>query len=166
MKAQEILETPLGRMVAIADNKALYFLNFIDLNLEHEIKRLERKVKTTITPGSTEPIDSIKAELDQFFEGTLKEFKTPMCLVGTPFQISVWEELQKIPFGETRSYLDIATAIGKPTAYRAVAQANGANLIPIVIPCHRVVNHNGDLGGYSAGLGRKKWLLNHEKNRG
>lgn len=95
-------------------------------------------MKAAIIPGQTTPIQSIERELSQFFEGTLTEFKTSLHLMGSPFQKSVWEQLKKIPPGETRSYADIALALGKPAAYRAVAQANGANQLAIVIPCHRV----------------------------
>lgn len=86
--------------------------------------------------------------------------------MGSPFQTSVWEQLRKIPPGKTCSYADIALALGKPAAYRAVAQANGANQLAIIIPCHRVINSSGELGGYGGGVARKEWLLNHEKNGG
>ena len=82
---------------------------------------------------------------------------------GSFFQQSVWIELQKIPYGETRSYRDLAIVLQKPTAFRAVALANGANQFAIVIPCHRVIKANGDLCGYGGGIMRKKWLLEHEK---
>jgi O-6-methylguanine DNA methyltransferase len=81
---------------------------------------------------------------------------------GSPFQKLVWNELLNIPYGETRSYLEEANAIGKPTSYRAVANANGANKLAIIIPCHRIINNNGEIGGYGGGIARKKWLLEHE----
>ena len=87
-----------------------------------------------------------------------------MFLLGSPFQKQVWEELKKIPSGETRAYLAIAKAVGRPTACRAVANANGANQLAIIIPCHRVINTNGELGGYGGGIARKQWLLDLEKN--
>ncbi len=158
------LDTPLGPMIAIADEKDLYLLEFVDRRgLEKEVERLRKKTKSAIIPGHTLPINSIEKELQHYFEGTLAEFKTPLFFLGSPFQKRVWQELKKIPFGNTRSYLEIAIAIGKPTAYRVVAQANGANQFAIIIPCHRVINTNGELGGYGGGLSRKKWLLNHEK---
>ena len=83
--------------------------------------------------------------------------------MGSDFQKSVWAALRKIPPGETRSYLDTAKAVGKPTAFRAVANANGANQLAIIIPCHRVINNNGELGGYGGGISRKQWLIDHEK---
>lgn len=161
------LDTQLGPMVAIADEKELYLLEFVDRRgLEREVERLRIRLKAAIIPGQTAPIQSIERELTQFFDGSLTDFKTPLHLMGSPFQRSVWEQLRQIPPGETRSYADIALALGKPTAYRAVAQANGANRLAIVIPCHRVINSDGGLGGYGGGVARKEWLLNHEKAGG
>lgn len=158
------LDTPLGPMIAIADEQALYLLEFVDRRgLEREVERLRQKIKSPIIPGSTQPIGMIESELSQYFKGKLREFKTPLFFLGSPFQKCVWEELIKIPYGQTRSYLDLASAIGKPSAFRAVAQANGANQFAIIIPCHRVINTNGELGGYGGGLMRKKWLINHER---
>lgn len=158
------LDTPLGPMIAIADDNALYLLEFIDRRgLEKEVERLRLRTRWVIIPGRTEPISSVENELKNYFEGRLQEFKTPLFLLGTPFQKKVWEELRKIPAGETRSYLQIADSIGKPTAVRAVARANGANQLSIIIPCHRVINTNGELGGYGGGLSRKKWLIDHER---
>lgn len=158
------LDTRLGPMIAIADDHALYLLEFVDRRgLEREVEHLRRKTKSAIVPGSAHPINSIESELSQYFEGSLIEFKTPLFFIGSPFQKSVWEALKNIPYGETRSYADIARAVGRPTAFRAVAQANGANQLALVIPCHRVINTNGDLGGYGGGITRKEWLLNHEK---
>lgn len=157
------LDTVLGPMLAIADEEALYLLEFVDCRgLEREVERLRHKTQSAIIRGCTEPIRAIENELRQYFEGKIREFKTPLILLGTPFQKQVWKELQKIPFGETRSYSDIARAVGRPSSFRAVAQANGANQLAVVIPCHRVINADGQLGGYSGGLIRKKWLLNHE----
>ena len=141
-------DSPLGPMVAIGDDNVLYLVEFVDRRgLEREVQRLRQKIKSAIIPGHTQPIRSIEIELSQYFAGNLREFKTPLFFLGSPFQKSVWEELKKIPYGETRSYFEIAAAIGKPSAYRAVAQANGANQLGIVIPCHRVINSNGELGG-------------------
>lgn len=160
------IDTPLGPMIAIADEQALYLLEFVDRRgLEREVERLRKKIKSAIIPGLTAPIQSIEKELKKYFEGSLIEFKTPLIFLGSPFQKRVWEELKKIPFGETRSYSEIATEMGQPTAFRAVANANGANQFAIIIPCHRVINANGELGGYGGGLTRKKWLINHEKQR-
>ena len=158
------LDTPLGPMIAIADEKALYLLEFVERRgLEREIERLRQKTKAAIIPGRSPPIDSIEKELSLYFEGILREFETPFIVLGSPFQKCVWEELCKISYGETVSYLDIAVAIGRPTACRAVAQANGANQLALVIPCHRVINATGELGGYGGGVARKAWLVKHEK---
>lgn len=158
------LDTPLGPMLAVGDEEVLYLLEFVDRRgLEKEVERLRLRTKSAIIPGRTKPIQIIERELNQYFEGTLIDFKVPLFLLGSHFQKSVWEELKKIPIGETRSYSEIAAKMGKPSAFRAVAQANGANQLSIIIPCHRVINRNGDLGGYGGGLTRKKWLLKHEK---
>lgn len=157
------LDTKLGSMIAISDMEKLYVLDFIERSdLEHEISRLGKKLKSKIILGETTITKNIKAELANYFAGKKIVFETPIHLIGTPFQKTVWNELKNIPYGSTRSYLYMARAIKKPTAYRAVAQANGANPLTIIIPCHRVINENGNLGGYGGGIERKKWLLEHE----
>ena len=110
----------------------------------------------------TEVLRSIESELKAYFEGTLKKFTTPLFLLGSSFQQRVWKELLKIPYGTTRSYAAQAASMGEPKAIRAVANANGANQLAIVIPCHRIINTNGALGGYGGGIARKEWLLKHE----
>jgi AraC family transcriptional regulator of adaptative response/methylated-DNA-[protein]-cysteine methyltransferase len=110
-------------------------------------------------------LDSIERELDQYFKGTLRGFATPLAPKGTAFQQSVWEELCKIPYGETISYTELSNRLGNPLAIRAVAAANGANQLAIVIPCHRVIAANGDLHGYSGGLDRKRFLIDHERGQ-
>jgi len=158
------LDTPLGPMLAIADEFTLYLLEFVDRRgLEREIERLRMRTKSAILPGSTEPIASIALELASYFKGSLKVFKTPIHTLGSPFQKLVWGALLKIPYGTTRSYAEQALAIDKKSAYRAVANANGANQLAIMIPCHRIINSNGELGGYGGGITRKKWLIDHEK---
>lgn len=160
------LDTPLGPMIAIANEEHLYLLEFVDRRgLEREIERLRTRTNAAVVPGNTEPIKSIERELKQYFDGTLQAFKTPVALLGSPFQLRIWAELLKIPKGETRSYLTLACAIGRPSAFRAVARANGANQLAILIPCHRVINTNGELGGYGGGINRKKWLLTHERKK-
>ncbi len=158
------LDTPLGPMLAIADETTLILLEFIERKgLENEVIRLQKSLKATIQMGSTSPIVSIERELQHYFAGQLMEFKTPLQIIGSPFQQHVWQALRKIPYGKTQSYLDLAKSIDKPTAFRAVAQANSTNQLAIIIPCHRVINANGNLGGYAGGLSRKQWLLAHEK---
>lgn len=158
------LDTPLGAMLAVADDAVLYLLEFVDRRgLEREVERLRIRAKSVIIPGSAAPIKSIEPELKAYFDGTLKSFKTPLHFLGSTFQKHVWDELMCIPYGETRTYAAQAIAIGKSSAYRAVGTANGANQIAIVVPCHRIINTDGGLGGYGGGLARKKWLIDHEK---
>jgi AraC family transcriptional regulator of adaptative response/methylated-DNA-[protein]-cysteine methyltransferase len=155
------IETPLGAMVAIADEHSLYFLAFAD-HADASLKKL-KSTPVTIATGTTNPIESIKQELHNYFAGNLAKFKTPITLLGTPFQTAAWHELQKISYGDTRSYKEIAIALEKPTAYRAVGHASGSNHLALIIPCHRVIAANGNLGGYNGGIDRKQWLLAHEK---
>lgn len=155
--------TKLGPMTAIADQKTLYLLEFADRrNLNKEFDRLTRTTGSIIRVGSNSITDSVEQELKAYLNDSLKSFKTPIHTFGTSFQKQVWHALTTIPYGETRSYLEIAQAIGKPKAYRAVAQAIGSNQHAIIIPCHRVICHNGQLGGYAGGQSRKQWLLHHE----
>ena len=144
-----LFETPLGILYAVSDQEALYYLGFSKPNFPMSL-------------GNTQPLLLIGRELESYFKGALQLFRTPLHFKGTPFQIQVWNALRKIPFGETRSYNQIASEIHNPKACRAVGLANGANPFVIVIPCHRVVRADLSLGGYSAGVERKQWLLNHE----
>lgn len=141
-------ETKLGPFIAKGDEKSVYFLGFS-----------EQAVPACLP---TPPLSSIQEELTLYFDKKLKTFKTPFHLLGTPFQVKVWQELLKIPHGKTISYLELATRVGNPKACRAVARANGANPLCVLIPCHRVINKDGRLGGYSSGIHRKQWLLEHE----
>jgi len=104
-------------------------------------------------------------QLDEYFKGQRKRFNVPLLLVGTEFQKAVWRQLQKIPFGRTASYGDVARAIGSPKAFRAVGNANNKNPIPLIIPCHRVIGSDGKLVGFGGGIWRKEWLLGHEKHQ-
>ncbi len=149
-------DSPLGPLLAIADEQALHLVEFID-------QRDKKNLRASIVSGRCPPLLSIEKELELYFSGSLHTFKTPLHIQGSPFQKNVWDELRKIPYGETISYAEQAASMGKPTAYRAVAQANGANRFTIVIPCHRVINTGGKLGGYGGGLNRKEWLLEHER---
>lgn len=158
------IETPLGEMVAGATKDGICLLEFSDRRmLPTEYKDLARYLKTTINEGDNEHFITVKKQLEEYFNGTRKEFSVPLVTPGTPFQQSVWKELLNIRFGTTRSYLEQSIALGKPGAIRAVASANGMNRISIIIPCHRVIGSDGSLTGYGGGLKRKKWLLDHEK---
>lgn len=148
---KKTIETPIGLMEAVADKDFLYSLEFVE------------KSKVSSESSHTDLFNLLEKEIKLFFSGELSVFSTPIKMIGTPFQIKVWEELRKIPFGTTISYLELAKRIGNEKAFRAVAQANGANKCCVIIPCHRVINSNGKIGGYSAGIERKDWLLNFEK---
>ncbi len=104
----------------------------------------------------------VKRQLNEYFRGERKTFDLPLALCGTPFQLKVWEALQTIPYGDTRSYKEIAIQVGSPKGCRAVGMANNKNPIPIIIPCHRVVGGNGKLVGYAGGLDKKEYLLEVE----
>lgn len=158
------LETPLGPMVAISDDESLYLLEFFDRKgLTSEIEYLVKKRGSQIISATAPPLVSIKEELKAYFDGDLKRFETPFLLRGTDFQKLAWNALTEISYGETRSYTQQAAIVNRSTAHRAIANANGANQLAIIIPCHRIINANGQLGGYGAGLARKKWLIEHER---
>ena len=130
---------------------------YYQLNANEEL--CELSFGTGDRPAQPDPVSN---QLDRYFSRNSYKFDLPIRLVGTDFQLEVWNELQKVPFGETRSYADIARRIGKPDAIRAVGTANGANPIAIIIPCHRIIGSNGSLTGYAGGLDNKKKLLDFE----
>ncbi|ABX42117.1 bifunctional transcriptional activator/DNA repair enzyme AdaA [Lachnoclostridium phytofermentans] len=157
------VDTKLGPMMSIADEKYLYLLEFVDRRgLEREVERLRNRLNASIIPGKTNISNCIKEELNQYFDNKLLKFETPVMLLGSDFQKKVWGELVKINMGETKSYKDMAISIGNAKSVRAVGNANGANQLALIIPCHRVIQSDGSLGGYGGGIERKKWLLNHE----
>jgi AraC family transcriptional regulator of adaptative response/methylated-DNA-[protein]-cysteine methyltransferase len=159
-----LTETSMGTMMTIADDDTLYLMEFIERkNLIPEIKRLQQSVRANIIEGRTKISDQIESEISAYFKGTLTAFKTPYKLFGTDFQKSVWNALRTIPHGETWSYAQLAENLGNPKAFRAVAKANSTNQLAVLIPCHRVINKDGGLGGYAGGLNRKEELLKLEK---
>jgi O-6-methylguanine DNA methyltransferase len=125
---------------------------------------LERKVPDGEAVDWLPHLDVARRELEEYFAGTRDRFDVPLDLRGTRFQLSCWRELCSIPLGETRSYAEMARAIGRPGAARAVGAANGANPIPLIVPCHRVINTGGRLGGYGGGLETKRRLLAFEQS--
>lgn len=158
------VETPLGLMTAVADDTSLHLLEFSDwTGLYEAVTKLCKKADLPLVEATSTPLISIERELQAYFEGTLKTFTTPLTFAGSPFQQRVWQQLQKIPYGATISYRSLAASINNPAASRAVGTANGANLHVLIVPCHRVISSDGTLGGYSQGLHRKQWLLDHEK---
>lgn len=146
--ACEFVESPIGWLKILASDAGVTCIDF------------------DVTPEPGAPGNTITRQcgqqLQEYFAGKRTTFEVPLDAGGTAFQQSVWQALQKIPFGATRCYQDIAHAIGRPTATRAVGAANGRNPVPIIVPCHRVIGRNGNLTGFSGGLDKKEWLLKHE----
>jgi methylated-DNA-[protein]-cysteine S-methyltransferase len=105
----------------------------------------------------------VRRQLDEYFDGRRTVFTVPLRLVGTPFQVAVWEALLQVPYGATTTYGDLAARLGRPTASRAVGAANGRNPVSVIVPCHRLVGADGGLTGYGWGVERKAWLLAHEQ---
>ncbi|MFN0135867.1 MAG: bifunctional transcriptional activator/DNA repair enzyme AdaA [Phycisphaerae bacterium] len=157
------LSTPLGSMLAIACDEGLALLEFVDRRmLATNIVRVRSRLGRPVVAGDHTVIRQVEHELAEYFDGKRSEFETPLVTCGTPFQERVWRELRAIGYGETRSYAQVAAAIGQRSAVRAVAAANGDNRIAILIPCHRVIGSNGQLTGYGGGLWRKQRLLDLE----
>jgi len=157
------IESPVGPLIAGADDRGICLLEFSDRRmLEAQLKTLSHRLRRPLVPGGHPLLDRLRTELAEYFEGTRNAFEVPLHAPGTPFQELVWAELLKVPFGELRSYEDIAIAIGRPKAVRAVGRANGMNRIAIVIPCHRVVGKDGSPTGYGGGIWRKQRLLDLE----
>lgn len=158
------IESPLGPILALADDDGLYVFDWVDRRgLEREIVRLRARTKFVIVPGEHRILSQAEKEIGEYFAGNRKTFTLPLAQRGTDFQRKVWDQLQRIPAGQTRSYGEIARLIGEPSAVRAVARANGDNFRGIIIPCHRVIGSDGSLTGYGGGLARKQWLLDHER---
>ena len=157
------IETPLGQMIAIADENGLFMLAFTDQkNVDRKIEELKVRRGAEILSQTNPIIDSITKELKAYFDGTLQNFTTPYHLRGTSFQKNVWQILATIPYGKKYTYAEQAVSMGNKKAYRAVGSANGNNILAIILPCHRVIASNGKLAGYAAGLDRKQWLIDHE----
>jgi len=156
--------TPLGPMLAGATEEGICLLEFVDRRmLETQIKRLKKYLNAEFVPGTNKYFDVLANQLREYFNNKRNHFDVPLQLPGTEFQVKVWKELMKIPFGSTRSYKEQAIALNNPKAVRAVARANGDNRIAIIIPCHRVIGNDGKLVGYGGGIWRKQYLLNLEK---
>lgn len=148
---RKILQSPIGNIIISEENE-----NIVELNIDNE-KNIN--IKESQTPLL---IETAK-QLEEYFLGKRKQFDIPLKPKGTEFMQKVWNELKNIPYGETRTYKDIAISIGNEKASRAVGMANNKNPIPIIIPCHRVIGSNKSLVGYALGLGVKEYLLNLEK---
>ncbi len=158
------IETPVGPLVAGASSDGICLLEFSDRRmLVAQFDRIQRLFAIPAVPGDSDHLRQLRSELAGYFAGTRRRFTLPLVYPGTEFERKVWSELLAIPYGETRSYQDLARTLNQAGASRAVGRANGMNRIAILIPCHRVVNQNGDLGGYAGGLWRKRILLELEK---
>jgi AraC family transcriptional regulator of adaptative response/methylated-DNA-[protein]-cysteine methyltransferase len=158
------IESPFGPLVAAATSQGICLLEFTDRRmLDNQFKRLRRYFRCAIIPGENRHLAQLKKELQEYFAGQRTVFTVPLVVRGSEFEEKVWNALVKILPGRTASYDDIARMIGRPKSSRAVGRANGMNRIAIVIPCHRVINKNGELGGYGGGAWRKKALLELEK---
>ncbi|MEV0679826.1 methylated-DNA--[protein]-cysteine S-methyltransferase [Actinosynnema sp. NPDC050436] len=154
MVAHTVVDSPVGPLTLVARDGVLSGLYMTDQRY--------RPGEETFGARDASLLGDVVAQLAEYFAGTRTEFDVPLDLVGTPFQRSVWAELRSIPFGATVSYGELARALGRPTAARAVGLANGHNPISIIVPCHRVVGSGGDLTGYGGGIARKRQLLDFE----
>ncbi|WBU59767.1 bifunctional transcriptional activator/DNA repair enzyme AdaA [Paracoccus albus] len=158
------IDTPLGGMIAISDDQALHLLEFTDRKaLKSQINRVSKDMKGKIGLGQSDITGMTAQQIAEFFAGDRSRFDLPLAPHGTAFQRDVWDALCQIPAGQTRSYSEVAQAIGKPNATRAVARANATNGIAIIIPCHRVIGADGTLTGYAGGLWRKEKLIAAER---
>ncbi|MDI1297053.1 MAG: methylated-DNA--[protein]-cysteine S-methyltransferase [bacterium] len=155
--AQTGLASPVGDLTLVASETGLVAVLWEDDDLARV--RLAPRIDRVSHPVLVEA----GGQLSAYFKGERKVFTVPLDFRGTTFQRVVWAALLDIPYGQTRSYADIARSIGRPTAYRAVGAANGRNPISIIAPCHRVVGSNGALTGFAGGLAAKTWLLDHER---
>ena len=155
MKTSTVVDSPLGMLTLVSDEGVLAGLYMVE----------QRHRPDLDLPRDDEALPELREQLADYWARELKEFDVPLAMVGTPFQRQVWAGLRTIPYGETWSYGELAAAIGRPGASRAVGLANGRNPVSVVVPCHRVVGSGGSLTGYGGGLERKKWLLDLEAGR-
>lgn len=160
------IETPVGPMLAGATDRALVLLEFSERSiLDRQIETVRKRFATVVEWGAHPWLETVERQLAEYFAGQRREFTLPLAYPGTPFQERVWSQLLQIEYGTTCSYIDVARRLGDIRATRAVGTANGMNRIAIVIPCHRVINANGELGGYGGGLWRKRMLLDLERGQ-
>jgi AraC family transcriptional regulator of adaptative response/methylated-DNA-[protein]-cysteine methyltransferase len=159
------IDSPVGVLVAGATDEGICLLEFRDRAImETQVAKVASRVGTLGT-GAHPLIEKLRVELDEYFDGQRRDFSLPLVYPGSSFQSRVWNALRAIPFGETISYEELARRVGSPSGQRAVGHANGQNPIAIVIPCHRVINKDGKLGGYGGQLWRKRLLLDLEQSK-
>lgn len=153
--------SPLGECMVMATDVGVCWTGTPGTAIDDGLFRTNRwfQVERVVHDEHVEPLARAVDELQRYFAGERIQFSCPLDLRGTPFQLSVWQKLCRIPYGETRSYGEIALAIGQPAASRAVGAANGANPVALIVPCHRVIGSKGTLTGYGGGLSTKAWLL-------
>jgi methylated-DNA-[protein]-cysteine S-methyltransferase len=156
-----LLATPLGPVLALARDEALSVLALFD-DRENGFRSVRERYPSAVEDVSHPVLAATRRQLEEYFTGRRREFDLPLAPAGTDFQQRVWRLLREILYGETRSYGDLARAIGAPGAAQAIGQANGENPIAVIIPCHRVIAAGGGLGGYGGGLDHKRWLLRLE----
>jgi methylated-DNA-[protein]-cysteine S-methyltransferase len=157
-----ICGSPFGKISIYSSETGIVRMTWEDISQEFLSKKGLSRNRNTKWHQAHPILKEAFLQLDSYFNKQLKVFSLPFDLRGTPFQLKVWENLCKIPYGKTWSYYDLAKAVGNPKSVRAVGRINAQNPIPIIIPCHRVIRKNGNLGGYSGGLVIKDWLLRHE----
>lgn len=158
------IQTPVGEMMAGATDKGICLFDFrYRANIANIMARVQNHLDDTFSDGWHSHFDVLSTQIGEYFEGARKEFDLPLTLAGSAFQVAVWEALLTIPYGQTTTYGRQAKLIQATGAIRAVAAANGANGLAIIVPCHRVIAENGDLTGYSGGVVKKRWLLHHEQ---
>lgn len=159
---------PIGACIVMATGNGVCWMGTPGTTAEMGFSWVKQKLQIArvVEGEKIGPLEKAVDELTRYMAGERVQFTCPLDMHGTAFQVAVWKELLRIPYGETRSYLDIAQAIGRPAAVRAVGAANGANPIAIIVPCHRVIGSNGSLTGYGGGLPAKEWLLALEKDSG
>ena len=154
------VDSPIGRLMLTSDGTALTGL-YMNLYRNKRTK-LPNPGDDWIQNATKDPLPAAVRQLQEYFAGTRRKFDLPLKMQGTEFQQRVWRELTQIPFGETRSYGQLAKRLGNPNGSRAVGLANGRNPIAVIVPCHRVIGADGSLTGFGGGLDRKQWLLTHE----
>lgn len=159
------MESPVGPLVLGACDLGLTFLEFSEpKRLSDQLEVIRKQFGRPLVPGSHPILETAQKELADYFAGRTRDFSVPLHMDGTDFQLAVWNGLLTIPYGETESYEGLSKKIRQPGKQRAVGRANGQNRIAIIVPCHRVVNKSGALGGYGGGLWRKQILLDLERN--
>ncbi|VAW56717.1 Methylated-DNA--protein-cysteine methyltransferase [hydrothermal vent metagenome] len=160
----QYFNTPFGELKLASFNDNLIMCDWRHRTARNRVdQRLQKNFGVESLQKDNEILSTTRQQLNEYFTSTRKQFTLPIQLIGTDFQKKVWHGLMKIPYGKTCSYLELATQLAQPSAVRAVANANGANALSIIVPCHRIITNTGSLGGYAGGLPAKAKLLDLEK---